>query len=237
MNEIGEAVGTIAQGGLYSRAVEKQDGEAPAGAPVPGKGHFAEAACLNCETPLRGSHCHNCGQKAHLHRTIRAFLHDLLHGALHFEGKMWSTLPMLIRKPGELTRRYVAGERAKFVSPMALFLFSVFLMFAIFQAIGLSTPTDIEDPTVSARTQAVEMRNELENRYDALGEGETAQHAEIEQNIAAIDTALEAMGSGEGYRFTNKEGRNVGMSFNATGIDWIDRGIIKKWRQNPGLML
>lgn len=28
------------------------------------------------------------------------------------------------------TRRYVNGERARFVSPLALFLFTVFLMFA-----------------------------------------------------------------------------------------------------------
>jgi hypothetical protein len=38
---------------------------------------------------------------------------------------------MLALRPGELTRRYIHGERAKFVSPVALFLFSVFLMFAV----------------------------------------------------------------------------------------------------------
>ena len=37
---------------------------------------------------------------------------------------------MLVFHPGELTRRYIHGERARFVSPLALFLFSVFLMFA-----------------------------------------------------------------------------------------------------------
>jgi len=40
---------------------------------------------------------------------------------LHFEGKVWRTLPKLFAHPGELTRRYVA--RALFVSPIALFLF------------------------------------------------------------------------------------------------------------------
>ena len=39
------------------------------------------------------------------------------------------TLPMLAWKPGELTRRYIDGQRARFVSPIALFLFCVFLMF------------------------------------------------------------------------------------------------------------
>ena len=56
-----------------------------------------------------------------------------LHGVLHFEGKIWRTLPLLAWKPGELTRRYIDGERARFVSPIALFLFSVFLMFAVAQ--------------------------------------------------------------------------------------------------------
>ena len=77
-----------------------------------------------------------CGQQAHVHRTLRAFGHDLLHGALHFEGKIWRTLPLLAWKPGELTRRYIDGERAKFISPVALFLFIVFLMFAVMGLTG-----------------------------------------------------------------------------------------------------
>jgi hypothetical protein len=31
---------------------------------------------------LQGDFCHSCGQQAHVHRTLRAFGHDLLHGAL-----------------------------------------------------------------------------------------------------------------------------------------------------------
>ena len=54
--------------------------------------------------------------------------------SLHFEGKIWRTLPLLVWRPGELTRRYIDGERAKFVSPIALFLFFVFLMFAVMRA-------------------------------------------------------------------------------------------------------
>ncbi|WP_340165938.1 DUF3667 domain-containing protein [Parasphingorhabdus sp.] len=53
-----------------------------------------------------------------------------------YEGKFWRTLPLLAWRPGDLTRRYVHGERAKFISPMALFLFSVFMMFAVFSFLG-----------------------------------------------------------------------------------------------------
>ncbi|MGN6498546.1 MAG: DUF3667 domain-containing protein, partial [Tsuneonella sp.] len=62
--------------------------------------------------------------------------HDLLHGVLHFEGKTWRTIPMLAWRPGQLTREYIDGKRARYVSPIALFLFVVFLMYAGFNALG-----------------------------------------------------------------------------------------------------
>ena len=139
MSDVVEGVGTGVEGGLFARAVSpRTGGEAPTA-----KGHFAEGACLNCGTQLVGSHCHQCGQQAHLHRTLSAFAHDIAHGAIHFDGKTWRTLPMLVFKPGELTRRYIDGERTRFVSPMALFLFTIFLMFAVFQIAGISAPTDL----------------------------------------------------------------------------------------------
>lgn len=105
-------------------------------------GHMQEVRCLNCGTLLSGDYCSKCGQHAHAHRTVSAFLHDLAHGVLHFEGKVWRTLPMLLWHPGELTRDYVEGKRARFVSPMALFLFSVFLMFAVIGMSGSITAPD-----------------------------------------------------------------------------------------------
>ena len=131
MNEI-DAIGELAQGGLTARAVEPAAGD---GAATRG-GHTHETACLNCGTPLIGSHCHACGQRGHVHKTLGAFFHDLLHGVLHFEGKIWRTLPMLAWRPGQLTREYIDGRRASYVSPIALFLFTIFLMFAVFSALG-----------------------------------------------------------------------------------------------------
>lgn len=126
-----EAASDIATGGLIGRAFEPHAGEAVGGHAAHGSG-----LCLNCGTQLNGDFCHQCGQTAHIHRTIASIGHDLLHGVVHFEGKIWTTLPLLFTRPGQLTRRYIAGERARFVSPLALFLFSVFLMFATFGSIG-----------------------------------------------------------------------------------------------------
>ncbi|MCJ2180234.1 DUF3667 domain-containing protein [Novosphingobium album (ex Hu et al. 2023)] len=118
-------------------------------------GHTHERACLDCGTTLTGKHCQECGQKAHLHRTIGAFWHDLLHGVLHFDAKSWHTLKLLAWRPGELTRRYIDGERTKFISPIALFLFSIFLMFAVFQISGVHSPADMGAPTRSTDAAAI----------------------------------------------------------------------------------
>ena len=125
-----QAIGDLVDTALTAASLEREAGSVAA---VPGDGHTHESACLNCGTALVGAHCHQCGQHAHVHRTLGAFFHDLLHGVFHFEGRIWRTLPLLAFRPGALTRRYIDGQRARFVSPLALFLFSVFLMFAVIQ--------------------------------------------------------------------------------------------------------
>ncbi|QJU60467.1 DUF3667 domain-containing protein [Sphingomonas sp. AP4-R1] len=123
-------MGDLATAGLLAREVERARlGE-------PAVGHDVHEPCANCGTVREGPYCHVCGQAGHVHRNLMALVHDLAHGVFHFEGKIWNTLPMLALRPGELTKRYVAGERAKFVSPIALFLFSVFLMFAVVSNLG-----------------------------------------------------------------------------------------------------
>ena len=238
MGDFGEAIGTAVEGGLLAKAVDRRNGQGAHADTTPlEKGHFAEGTCLNCGTELIGSHCHECGQRAHLHRTIGAFMHDLLHGALHFEGRTWKTLPKLIFKPGELTRRYIDGERARFVSPMALFLFSIFLMFAIFQMAGISTPTDMSSPTDGVRERAESAREVLQTELASTDQADGERRAELEEKIGGLNQAITLIEDGGDYDFTDSEGRRVQSSTSLTGIKAIDQGIVAKWRKNPGLML
>jgi hypothetical protein len=125
-----EALGDAVTGGLLARAVEPGAGEGSR------DGHTNEKCCLNCGAALIGPYCAACGQKAHIHRSVRAFFQDFLTALFNFEGKIWRTLPMLAWRPGEMTRRYIAGERARFISPIALYLFTVFAMFAVLNFSG-----------------------------------------------------------------------------------------------------
>jgi len=95
--------------------------------------------CQNCGAELAGRYCHVCGQRGHVHRSILHLAEEFFHGLLHLDGKIWHTAPLLLFRPGALTRRFVEGQRVRFVSPIALFLFSVFLMFFAVATIDAST--------------------------------------------------------------------------------------------------
>lgn len=164
MSEELEAVGTAIEGGLIAKALEDENGD-----PVAGDGD----ACLNCGKPVSSNYCENCGQPLHVHRSIGALWHDILHGVLHFEGKFWRTLPLLAWKPGDLTRRYVGGERAKFISPMALFLFSIFMMFAVFSFLGdpfSSGSDDVFDQSIDSGiiVQAEQIDDQIKAKTEQL---------------------------------------------------------------------
>ena len=240
MDEI-EAIGGLAQGGLIARAVEPGTGQTGKA----DRGHTHESACLNCGTPLVGPHCHNCGQHAHVHKTLGAFMHDLLHGALHFEGKTWHTLPLLAVRPGALTRRYIDGERARFVSPMALFLFSGFLMFAVFQLVGISTPDDLGPAVQMAGEEAADQSLEaqlagLRRARESMADGNPASPI-IDSQIAAIERRIEETTSPDGKVVLAERGGDSNRTLRTrltaepTGFALLDHGI-EKWRQNPTLM-
>jgi len=228
MESISEAV----TGGLLARAAE----------PGAGEGHKHESGlCANCGTPLTGLHCAQCGQAAHVHRSLGAFWHDLAHSVLHFEGKIWRTLPMLAWHPGALTRRYIMGERARFVSPMALFLFSVFAMFAAVSAIG--GPFDLGIDPSEFRNTSAQMAAALEsNRADLKGlekerledirdgnsEDVREADAEIRQARRAIRALEAAQEPGTAQMFKPSGG--------TTGWERLDKGL-KKLNDNPSLAL
>ena len=250
MSEL-EGIGEAATGAMLARTVEPRAGEAGA----EGDGHTHERFCLNCETRLAGNYCHACGQKAHVHRTLTALWHDLAHSVMHFDGKLWRTLPLLAWRPGELTRRFIQGERARFVSPIALFLFSVFLMFAVFSTLGGPVGRDgsVEEPLAApqqrqqqqqalAEAQA-EIRELEAERRQLLASGRPT--AAVDREIAARRMAFDLSGrivdrataTGEGANATirTESGGNAELTLAPTGIGFIDAGIVKA-QKNPELL-
>lgn len=85
------------------------------------------AECLNCGTPLTGRFCPGCGQKAAPpNPTFSDLLRDLAQELLNLDGKIFRSTWLLLTRPGFLTREYFAGRKARYLSPLRLYLiFSV----------------------------------------------------------------------------------------------------------------
>jgi hypothetical protein len=222
-----EATGDLVTGALVAGAIERAGGErTDDGAP--------HAMCLNCGTALLGDYCHRCGQPEHIHRSLSAIWHDLAHGVLHFEGKIWNTLPLLALRPGELTRRFIHGERARFVSPMALFLFSVFLMFALFSAVGahMEVPENkpaTETAQAAARAKIPQVEAELSRLKQQRASTPAAERDALEKKIDEARDNLEGLKAVTDW----KPGRPMDLHTGWPGVD----AALKKANENPNLLL
>jgi hypothetical protein len=99
------------------------------------------AACLNCGAALgepRPRFCGQCGQETRLRApTIGEFVQQFGGAYFSTEGALWRTLALLLARPGELTRRYLAGQRKHYVLPLRLYLT---ISLATLLALQLATP-------------------------------------------------------------------------------------------------
>lgn len=93
--------------------------------------HFDPARCANCGSDIAASYCGSCGQHRfqpqdrrfpHLVREFTEALTDL-------DGRFWRSLGALLFRPGLLSRDYIAGRRARWMSPVSLFLLANVLYF------------------------------------------------------------------------------------------------------------
>jgi len=92
----------------------------------------AEKTCLNCGTQLYGRYCHLCGQeniepKENFTHLVNHFFQDVTH----FDGKFFSTLKLLLFKPGFLSKEYLKGKRADYLHPVRMYIFTAFVFFLV----------------------------------------------------------------------------------------------------------
>ena len=226
-------------GAVIARAVE----------PVHGEGREHGDTCLNCGAALTGPYCAACGQMAHLHRSLIGLWHDIAHGVFHFEGKVWRTLPMLAWRPGDLTRRYVHGERARFVSPLALFLFSVFLMFAVFEGVGGPIRLNMDRATLTngVKVKTTDLKAELVKEKARLAgleadrvklAGAGASTKTIDGRIASSRSDVQAISAADAMvNGVSPEALSLPEDMNLhTGVASFDEKI-KATLKNPKLLL
>lgn len=89
--------------------------------------------CLNCEAPIGGNFCANCGQDA-TNRNVKfwSLAWEIINDYISFDSKLFRSMKPLLVKPGLLTAAYNAGQRVRYVFPPRLYLIvSVICFFVI----------------------------------------------------------------------------------------------------------
>lgn len=240
-----EAAGGVVTGGVLASAVEKPTGQA-------GEAH--STTCSDCGAAVDGKFCSNCGQPTHVHRSLLHLGEELLHGVMHFDARIWRTLPLLAFNPGRLTREWVQGRRTRYVSPLALFLFTVFLMFFILSFAGggaapVATPlpqqiTAAETALAEGRAALTELQAQKAATPDEPGidmalAGTTQAVAGMERRVESLRAQARGEGRSDGlvagsWQAELKDATtDVKLTGDKTGIG---AKVLKKL-QNPELVI
>jgi hypothetical protein len=130
--------------------------------------------CQNCSAALTGPFCGFCGQRAlRLDVSLRELLHEAVHEFVHLDGRILTTVRLLMLRPGHLTAEMLAGRRARYIPPIRLYLVCSLLFFLVLSA--LLPPPKATGPADVAQ-----------GRYLELTPGEQSFSASIKRGAARV---------------------------------------------------
>jgi hypothetical protein len=94
--------------------------------------------CLNCGADLHGAFCGACGQRSvPADPTVAELVGDAWQELSGYDGRLASTFKSLLH-PGRLTLDYLAGHRARYLSPVRLYL----TLSVIYFLVAAAAPVD-----------------------------------------------------------------------------------------------
>ncbi len=95
--------------------------------------------CLNCDEPLMGNYCGNCGQEVkNFRRPFFKLSSEAIKSLFELDGRAFRTLFFLLTKPTHLSKEYFSGRRVQYTPPLRLFLVisvSFFLLVSLYTSI------------------------------------------------------------------------------------------------------
>ena len=148
-----------------------------------------QSTCANCDAPLSGPYCSQCGQHVHdSARTLGALLHDGWHVLTHLDGRFWGTMGLLLARPGRLTVEYFAARRARYVPPVRLYLVLSIVVFALASATSHDgvTRTSVSSPGPASKTPAPDTGASADVDADADADEDAAGSAAVPPPVPTI---------------------------------------------------
>jgi hypothetical protein len=113
---------------------------------------YAESPlCPNCDTPLSGQYCWQCGQRSRVRLiTLWELLSDAIGDLFELDSRLWRSIVPLLFRPGQLTSDYLAGRRARYMPPFRMYLVLSILFFLVWNVnsddFNIGADIDSESP-------------------------------------------------------------------------------------------
>jgi hypothetical protein len=153
-----------------------------------------EKNCLNCNAQVYGKYCHICGQeniepKETAWHLVTHFFQDITH----FDGKFFSTVKLLITRPGFLSREYMAGRRVSYLNPIRMYIFTSAFFFLIFFSMMHITTESTSDKRTFTKVMESLQKNEESTRESLEGQEAGIVKDALLQRLADIRSDMELL--------------------------------------------
>lgn len=113
-------------------------------------------------------------------------MHEFVGHYVALEGKLAKTLWLLFSKPGELTKQYLAGKRARYVLPLRLYLTASIIFFLLVKVLGVGNLVKVQEtPDNNAKEAISQAQTELTKTGIAVPDGNKVSVKDL--NMAATD--------------------------------------------------
>ena len=140
--------------------------------------------CRNCQTPVSGEYCPQCGQREGL--ADKRFLDlagDIVGDVFDADSRFWRTFVYLLLRPGFLSAEFNAGRLARYLPPLRLYLVISFVVF-LWMSIAASGILSNDPGVVVADSDGVVVTL---NGDDELDISEVEDPNEWDVNIGVTD--------------------------------------------------
>ena len=159
--------------------------------------------CLNCGEALHGAFCGACGQRSvPANPTVLELAGDAWQELSGYDGRIAATFRGLLH-PGRLTLEYLQGRRARYLSPVRLYLTVSVVYFVVAAAAPNLNPRDASSPPGTSVTGPGGIRIAITGAPGQVltDEDRRAIHEYVEQSHWLIRPMLRAVETDpEGFR-------------------------------------
>ena len=159
-------------------------------------------SCLNCGTTFGGQYCGKCGQRAHSRLiSIWELIRDAFGDLFELDSRLWQTLVPLVIRPGQLTRDYLLGRRARFMPPFRTYL----VLSVVFFLVAFFDPREELGLLFEPAAESTEQAEESDQNAAEIREG-------VRQELAEQDIIVGGEELPEGLQ-DEDDGGSVNLKF------------------------